>query len=90
MAWGRGWRWQPCPCHSPAVTVSRVCSGFSGDTHLPSPVPRPGRLPRRQPLRVRPALRGGREDLLRYGAPTQAGLGGNRAAGDHLPVAVLR
>lgn len=67
VAWRRVWWWQPCPCHSPAVTVGRLCSGFSGDTHLLSAVPRPGRLPRREPLRVRPALRGGRENLLRYG-----------------------
>lgn len=68
VAWDRGWWWQPWPCHSPLLTVGRVCSGFSGDTHLLSPVPRQGRLPSRQPLRVRPALRRGRENLLRYGA----------------------
>lgn len=90
LARGRGWWWQRWPCHSPAVTVSRVCCGFSGDTHLLSPVPRPGRLPRREPLRVRPALRRGRENLLRYGAAPEAGLEGWGRGGDGQQVTICR
>lgn len=87
-AWGRWAGAEAAGGSRGRVIVSRVCSAFSGDTHLLSPVPRPGRLSRREPLRVRPALRGGREKLLRYGG---AGLEGWRAGGrnNRGPSAVL-